>query len=226
MVDGYFTGGKESLFDYWQDPERAKKFKSGGSRVSAVRYLLNKAEVEIHQGTWIDTAIGAGFVQSQLFQTVEPSLLVGVDFSRPMLELVDSEVERVLGSTFSLPFRKESSTIVTNIFCLSDYPDPSTAFEEYARVVKTGGLVMFLDYSSEDEYWTLRQQAHSEEVVGNINLRNPDTIKQFLPKMLRVVLNIILEAETSTDSFDSRIELPGTLKRAFLFVELYKPRGS
>ena len=83
---------------------------------------------------------------------------------------------------------------------------------------------MFLDYSSEDEYWKLRQAAHSEEVVGNINLRDPKTILKFLPDSLRVIQNIILTVKTSSSEFDKRLKLPETLSRAFLFIEMYKPR--
>jgi len=200
---------------------------TGGTRTEAIQYLLNRAEVEIHKGIWIDTAIGAGFVQSMIYKTVQHGLMVGVDFSREMLDLVEEPVERILGSVFDLPIRGDAANIATNIFCLSDYPNPKKAFSELSRIIKSQGVVMFLDYSDEDTYWTTRRAQHDNDgVIGNINLRNPDNIIQYLPENTRIIQNIIIQYEVDTSGFDNRVNLPDNITRAFLFIELYKPRSA
>lgn len=221
----FFSGSFDDLHRYWKDESRARKFTKGGTRTKAVRFLLDKAEVEIHKGVWIDTAIGAGFVQSQLYNTVQPNFLIGIDFSRAMLDLVDEPTERILASAFSLPIRSRVANLATNIFCLSDYPDPGEALSELARITKNRGIVMYLDYSDDDGYWKIRRENHDPDtIIGNIHLRNPDSIINYLPSGMRIVQNILIEYEVESDEFDNRLKLPQKLKRVFLFVELYKPR--
>lgn len=225
-MDDYFSGSFKDLFNYWQKPDRAKKFTKGGTREGAIRYLLDRAEVEIHKGVWVDTAVGAGYIQSQLYDTVSPNLMIGIDFSRSMLEYASSYVEPILGSAFNLPLRNEAANIATNIFCLSDYPDPSSAFQELARIVRKRGVIMFMDYSDQDGYWTIRQKYHDKDgVIGNIHLRNPKSIEEYLPVNLRIIQNLLIEYEADTSKFDERIPLPKQLNRVFLFVEMYKPRS-
>ena len=124
----YFTEDLHSLKKYWEDKNRAIRFLGGGTRTQAVQYLVKRIEMDVHQGSWLDTGTGSGFVQTLVDTDVVPTLFIGLDFSEIMLRTQQSPYgERVIGSAFRLPFRKNSFKIVTNIFSLSDYPDINIA---------------------------------------------------------------------------------------------------
>ena len=54
-------------------------------------------------------------------------------------------VELVLGDATRLPFQGETFDIVLNYGALNGFSNPKLALEEMARVLKRGGLVLFLD---------------------------------------------------------------------------------
>lgn len=76
----------------------------------------------------------------------------GLDLSETMLikgrDFMAREqvpMEFVFGDATNLPFASEAFDVVLNYGALNGYSDPQQALEEMARVVKRGGLVLFLD---------------------------------------------------------------------------------
>lgn len=227
--DSYFTEDLNSLKKYWEDELRAVKFIKGGTRIGAVRYLLLRLEVDIHQGSWLDSGTGAGFVQSQVDPNVSPSLFVGLDFSMVMLQAQENPYgERVVGSAFQVPFRKNSFSVVTNIFSLSDYPKIDLAFEDLGRVVDYTGSLTHLDYGVGDEYWEKRQSLHGAPnpdgsiIVGNINLRSLDQVKDWTPNGFRVIFQNYLEYEVDASEMNPTFKLPKKITRRFILSQFYK----
>ncbi|MHA2098901.1 MAG: hypothetical protein ACW99A_09450 [Candidatus Kariarchaeaceae archaeon] len=74
--ESYFTEDLHSLKEYWEDKDRAVKFLSGRTRTGAIEYLLRRIEPDVHQGSWLDSGTGAGFIQSQIDSDVFPTLFV------------------------------------------------------------------------------------------------------------------------------------------------------
>ncbi|MFV2013893.1 MAG: class I SAM-dependent methyltransferase [Candidatus Heimdallarchaeota archaeon] len=218
---------------YWEDEQRAIKFTNGGTRIDAIRYLLSRLEIDIHQGSWLDSGTGAGFVQSKIDDNVSPSLFVGLDFSMVMLRVQRYPYgERVVGSAFQVPFRENSFSLVTNIFSLSDYPQIKAAFEDLGRVVDIAGSLTHLDYGTGDDYWEKRQNLHGTPnpdgsiIVGNINLRSLDQIKNWTPEGFRLIFQTFLEFEVDSSDMNPTFELPELITRRFILSQFYKYKSS
>ncbi|MHA2030291.1 MAG: methyltransferase domain-containing protein [Candidatus Kariarchaeaceae archaeon] len=230
--ESYFTEDLHSLKEYWEDKDRAVKFLSGGTRTGAIEYLLRRIEPDVHQGSWLDSGTGAGFIQSQIDSDVFPTLFVGLDFSLVMLRTQEQPYgEREVGSAFQVPFRNNSFDVVSNIFSLSDYPKIETAFEELGRVVEYSGTFVHLDYGVGDDYWERRQSFHGKAnpdgsvIVGNINLRSLDQIKEWTPRGFRMVFQTYLEFEVDPSKLNSTFQLPSIITRRFILSEFYKKRS-
>lgn len=225
----YFTEDLHSLKKYWEDEDRAKKFLAGGTRTGAVKYLILRIELDIHQGSWLDTGTGSGFVQTLVDPNVIPTIFVGLDFSGVMLRAQESPFgERVIGSAFHLPFRHSSFKVVTNIFSLSDYPTIEQAFVDLGRVVSKMGSFLHLDYAIGDDYWEMRKQLHNTKsldgkiIVGNINLRSIEKIKNIIPGGMRIVFQEYLDFKVKSDNLTPLFDLPDQIMRKFIFTHYYK----
>lgn len=225
----FFSGNFNTLRKYWNDKDRALKFRGGGTRAQAVGRILQRHEVDIHNGIWLDIATGAGYVQSQLSEEVSPVYFIGIDMSEAMLRSSVVKLgDFILGTSFKLPLRKNCIDIATNFFSLSDYPSISDAFCEMARVIKFGGIMSHTDYSDVDDYWRERQKHHGEiingkKITGNIHLRNHKEIQDLIPSTVRVVYQELLEIEIDTKNMNENFDLPDKLMRRFIFTEAYKP---
>ena len=233
MEEGFFSGNFDDLKNHWENEQRAEKFKSGGTRIPAIRKVLKRMNVDIHQHSWLDTGTGAGFIQTQVDADVSPVLFVGVDFSSAMLRAqTDPFGNLVIATAFKLPFRKEAFSVLSNIFSLSDYPEPKEAFDEFSRILSKTGNLYFVDYAQGDEYWELRKKLHGKTgrdnkvIVGDINLRNIQQSKELLPNSLRVVFTEIISYDINSDPLNSSFEIPDHITRKILFIQAYKPRST
>lgn len=232
MSEEYFGGSLNKLQKHWNNKRRALKFQKGQSRTVAVKYMISKIETDIHMGSWLDTGTGSGFIQSHVHQDIQPILFVGLDFSRTMLEAQLSPLgERIQSTTFQLPFRKRSFSLISNFFSLSDYPDIDPAFREFFEVMDSSGIFVYLDYSKGDDYWETRKLFHDkkigkQEIIGNINLRSIEDIERMLEVNFRVTHRETISYDVSSSEFNSDFDLPEIVNRKFLFCMTYKPRSS
>ena len=200
--DRYFAGSFKQLISHWNDLDRAKKFLEGGTRVQAVHTIIKEISPLIENSSWIDIATGAGFIQQQVPDTQTPSLFVGLDFSEAMLRTQSFPYgERVLGSLFNLPFRKHSFQLISNFFCLSDYPELKPAYDEMTRICNNNGKMIHVDYAKGDAYWEARKELHGQTidgkmVIGNIHLRGVSDIE--VPDSMNLSEGKILEFQVES----------------------------
>lgn len=104
--------------------------------------------------TILDVATGTGRLASALAE--RGATVVGLDFSAGMLHAGAQERERhgqeplmlVNGDGNHLPFADNTFDGLTISFGLRNFPDPRGALASFARVVKPGGFVCVLEFST------------------------------------------------------------------------------
>jgi len=98
----------------------------------------------------LDVACGTGDLAIELRRDAR-ALILGVDFCRPMLEIArqkDPEVPLFEGDAMQLSFADGSLDAVTIAFGLRNLPNVSEGISELFRVLKTGGKLVVLEFSS------------------------------------------------------------------------------
>lgn len=104
----------------------------------------------------LDVACGTGDL-TQAFAATEAARVVGLDFTREMLELarakraaldpsVAAKVEYVEGDAQRLPFEPACFHVVSIAFGIRNVADPSLAMREFARVLRPGGRLVILEF--------------------------------------------------------------------------------
>ena len=101
----------------------------------------------------LDVACGTGDLSFTLRRNGS-ARVIGLDFSRPMLEVARSKakaqsisVSLIEGDALSLPFADHSFTAVTIAFGLRNLTNIEGGFEELIRVLKPGGRIAVLEFS-------------------------------------------------------------------------------
>lgn len=103
--------------------------------------------------TALDVCCGTGDFARELRRRVGPSgRVVGIDFSRPMLEagkakLAAEKVTAAQADAVSLPFRDGSFSAAVIGFGLRNVAEPIEALAEMARTVRSGGRVVCMEFS-------------------------------------------------------------------------------
>ena len=115
----------------------------------------------------LDIACGTGdLVEIALSMGATP---IGVDFSSKMLQIAKSRVINagfVKADACLLPIKDASVDIVTCGFALRNFTDLDKAFKEMARVLSSGGRVMFLEvYAPKNKLLKLSHSFYFENVV-------------------------------------------------------------
>lgn len=102
----------------------------------------------------LDVACGTGDL-SLVLASAGASSVVGLDFCRPMLEIARRKVEAdsreipfVEGDALRLPFEDESFDVVTIAFGLRNLSGVAEGLRELQRVLKPGGRVAVLEFST------------------------------------------------------------------------------
>ncbi len=117
----------------------------GGWRRSAARLTELKAG-----GSALDVACGSGKLTALLARIAGPSgHVVGLDFSRQMLEVARSEhpaIEFLDGDALNLPFEDAGFDASTIAFGLRNLADPVRGLREMLRVVRPGGRAVVLEF--------------------------------------------------------------------------------
>ena len=215
----------KSLFNYWQDNERVKKFLDAGSRDAMVAYVVKKYFKQIKNANWLDIGAGPGFIQN-LVNNGKYRLSVALDISISALLIHGNEdSQKVAGSFRFFPFRINSFSFISTFFCLSDYPITRENISQIHSLLCRNGHFLWVDYSAEDEYWELRKKNHKPDgLQGNINLRKASDLGS---KISDYKLMKLLEEEEKTfvssgSSFKRRLnQIPDKILRKF-FILLFK----
>src|SRR5687768_10741262 len=99
----------------------------------------------------LDVACGTGDLSIEL-QTNAKAKIIGSDFCRPMLAIAKEKshdaIPYVEGDAMSLPFEDASFDAVTIAFGLRNLPNFENGLKELRRILKPGGRVAILEFSS------------------------------------------------------------------------------
>lgn len=107
----------------------------------------------------LDVACGTGDL-TQAFAALSPAArVIGVDFTEPMLELarvkrrrlepgVSPRIEYRWADAQALPFEAGSFDVVSIAFGLRNVQSPEAALGEFARVLRPGGRLVILEFST------------------------------------------------------------------------------
>ena len=98
----------------------------------------------------LDLATGTGDLALALQRACPRSSVTAADFCQPMLELAARKGVRqtVLADALDLPFEDRSFDVVTVAFGLRNMTAYRTALHEIARVLRPGGRLLVLDFST------------------------------------------------------------------------------
>lgn len=119
------------------------------------RFAVTQAEVRAGDRI-LDVACGTGDL-TQAFAATDAAEIVGLDFTREMLELarkkqlalpagVAGRLRYVEGDAQRLPFEDRSFDVVSIAFGIRNVEDPRRALREFARVLRPGGRLVILEF--------------------------------------------------------------------------------
>lgn len=115
------------------------------------------AEAAVRAGDRVlDVACGTGDL-TQAFAATDAAEIVGLDFTREMLELarkkqlalpagVAGRLRYVEGDAQRLPFEDRAFDVVSIAFGIRNVENPKTALREFARVLRPGGRLVILEF--------------------------------------------------------------------------------
>ena len=130
-----------------------------GGRHYAWRRTATTLAVEGLRGRVLDVATGTGDFAFNLARRPEVTSVVGLDFTREMMELglpksesqgVQGSVSFTEGDAHDLPFPDNSFICATVGFGIRNFIDVPRALSEMARVVEPGGRVVSLEIVRQD----------------------------------------------------------------------------
>ena len=102
----------------------------------------------------LDVACGPGIVVEALARSA--GQVIGCDITPAMLEKARARCAGLTNTLFkpgraeALPFEDASFDVVVSRSAVHHFPDPTAAFREMARVVKSGGRVVTVDVQSDE----------------------------------------------------------------------------
>jgi demethylmenaquinone methyltransferase/2-methoxy-6-polyprenyl-1,4-benzoquinol methylase len=119
------------------------------------RYAVRSGAVQPGQSV-LDVACGTGDL-TQAFATTAASRVVGLDFTREMLDIARQKqthrpaeqagkITYVEGDAQHLPFRDGEFDVVSIAFGIRNVADPALAIREFFRVLRPGGRVIVLEF--------------------------------------------------------------------------------
>jgi len=118
----------------------------------AVRRLVDSGAT-----TCLDVATGTCDIAIEIADQYRGAKIIGIDFSREMLILGNKKVQKagyssrinlVAGDATSMPFSDNTFDAAIIAFGIRNVNDYKTGISEMARVVKSGGMVVILEFAS------------------------------------------------------------------------------
>jgi demethylmenaquinone methyltransferase / 2-methoxy-6-polyprenyl-1,4-benzoquinol methylase len=100
-------------------------------------------------GRALDVACGSGKLTRELHRLATKGLVVGLDFSGPMLRVAATGApgpSYVRGDGLRLPFADETFDAATVAFGLRNFADPEKGLCEMRRVLRPGGRAVVLEF--------------------------------------------------------------------------------
>lgn len=121
------------------------------------RRLAVKRLKRIHPELILDVATGTGDFAIQLYESLHPQHITGIDLSQGMLDeahrkVDDKGLDQVIsfeqGNCMALPMLDETFDAVTVAFGVRNFEHLEQGYKEMARVLKPGGMLCVLELST------------------------------------------------------------------------------
>ena len=130
----------------------------------------------------LDLACGSGDVAVMLRKALPDSRVVGLDFSRPLLNRAQARglTELVEADALKLPFPDRSLDAVTIAFGLRNFSDRQAGMREIARVLKQGAVFGLLEFSPPQMPWKIFWNlylSHLMPLVAQLVARQGDSFR-------------------------------------------------
>ena len=103
----------------------------------------------------LDVATGTGDLAIAAMK-LNPSRITGIDISKKMLEIgrekilrkgLEGKIDLINGDSENIPFDNNLFDVAMVAFGVRNFSDPLKGLSEMRRVVKTGGMIMVLEFS-------------------------------------------------------------------------------
>lgn len=152
QTGGYLTEGSARLYDV--QVETLFMGSAGAMRRSALSPIADFMRGrDQRKAVLVDVACGTGRFLRQARLTYPAMTLKGIDLSRPYLDEAARQLRGLRGAALieaaaeQMPLADASADIVTSIFLYHELPPPvrRQVTAEIARVLKPGGLLVFID---------------------------------------------------------------------------------
>jgi demethylmenaquinone methyltransferase/2-methoxy-6-polyprenyl-1,4-benzoquinol methylase len=137
---------------------------------------VRRAEVRRGQRV-LDCATGTGDLAIR-FQEAGAEV-VGIDFTPQMIEMAKAKAPSIrfdVADVMSLPYSNDSFDIASIAFGIRNVTDPRKAIVEMARVVRSGGKVIVLEFGKPPGWFSLYHR-HVLPRVGAIVTGEPEAYK-------------------------------------------------
>ena len=121
------------------------------------RRLAVKRLKQINPALILDVATGTGDFAIQLYKSLHPEHITGIDLSRGMLDearrkVKEKELDNCIsfeqGDCMALPMQDETFDAVTVAFGVRNFEHLQQGYQEMARVLKPGGMLCVLELST------------------------------------------------------------------------------
>ncbi|MDQ5834143.1 MAG: class I SAM-dependent methyltransferase [Actinomycetota bacterium] len=117
------------------------RFAGGGAEQAMVGDL---AEVVRRDADVLDAGCGTGALARRIRELEPHVALTMLDLSPEMLRMAgDVPGRRMIGSVLDLPFASDSFDVVVSAWVIETVSDPARAVEEFLRVLRPGGRILY-----------------------------------------------------------------------------------
>jgi demethylmenaquinone methyltransferase / 2-methoxy-6-polyprenyl-1,4-benzoquinol methylase len=119
------------------------------------RRAINIISKSFKSPSIIDVATGTGDLAIEALR-LNPSRILGIDISGKMLEIGREKIQRkglsekidlIYGDSENIPFNDDFFDVAMVAFGVRNFSDPLKGLSEMKRVVRTGGMIMVLEFS-------------------------------------------------------------------------------
>jgi ubiquinone/menaquinone biosynthesis C-methylase UbiE len=128
---------------------------------------LRRSLLERASGRLLEVAVGTG---KNFHHYPADCRIIALDLSDGMLKVartrapnLSMHVSFTVADAEALPFPARSFDTVVSSLSACTFPDPARAFQEMARVCRTGGKILLLEHGRSDREWLARfQDRHAD----------------------------------------------------------------